>query len=531
MLCGYQRLAGLLSLGLLACSSIGPTTGSDPRGADQEDIVGGQNDSTHKAVFGIVINGQSLCSGTLLAPNLVLTARHCVSDLSTGDGAINCNQTNFLPTYAASSFVLSYAADLTGTVAQNSIFEVSDVRVPTSAQLCGNDIALLILSSNVPAASVTPIPPRVDQAPQAAETFTAVGYGLTNPQDSAGTTAGIRRMLGGESVDCVGAADCGPPTKDDEWAANASVCHGDSGGPAIDAQGRVIGVASRADTYCAFSLYSSVSPWQSLIVSTAVDAADAGGYAPPDWTGATEPTDGGTPTGGTGGSSGGTGGASSGGMGGTSTGGRASATGGASGRASGTAGSASASGGRASTAGAPGNGGSTSSAGRTSNGGTTSRGGASTGGTTSSGGTTSNGGRDTTGGTAGLAMQTPPDAGTTPPDAGNDASGPVKPLPELGEECTDNCFGTARCYTTNGKIGVCVEGCSADDKSCPVDSKCNVSLAACVPNAAPASDSKTTESASCGCRIGDDRSANASVWPTLGLLAFCGGMLRRKRRS
>ncbi|HSU39703.1 MAG TPA: trypsin-like serine protease, partial [Polyangiaceae bacterium] len=134
MVCGQLWVAGLVGLGLLACSSVGPTS---PSGSEQEDVVGGQNDSTHQAVFGIVIKNQALCSGTLLAPNLVLTARHCVSDLSTGDNVIDCTQSTFLPKYAASSFVLSYAADLTGTVAQASIFEVSDVRVPGATQFCG----------------------------------------------------------------------------------------------------------------------------------------------------------------------------------------------------------------------------------------------------------------------------------------------------------------------------------------------------------------------------------------------------------
>ena len=58
---------------------------------------------------------------------------------------------------------------------------------------------------------------------------------------------------------------------------------GDSGGPALDAEGRVIGVASRGNANCDAALYGSVASWRALIVDTAMDAATSGGYSPPDW--------------------------------------------------------------------------------------------------------------------------------------------------------------------------------------------------------------------------------------------------------
>jgi hypothetical protein len=277
-----HRLAGLLGLGLFACSSVTP---SSPSEIERDGIVGGENDTTDRGVFGILIKNQALCSGTLIAPNLVLTARHCVADLSTGDNPIDCTKSTFSAPYSASSFLLSWASDLTGNVPRGDVFRASDVRVPTPTQFCGNDVALLILSSDVPSSTATPIAPRVDTPPATNEPFTAIGYGLTDPTDTQGTTAGVRHDLGGLQVGCVGAVECfGTRAKDDEWAANASICHGDSGGPALDAEGRVIGVASRADQTCSTGLYSSVSAWKSLIVSTATDAANAGGYTPPAWT-------------------------------------------------------------------------------------------------------------------------------------------------------------------------------------------------------------------------------------------------------
>jgi hypothetical protein len=74
-------LSGTL-LTLAGCSSSGGLPSE--RLADAAlPIVGGQLDSLHTNVFGLVLrkaDGIATCSSTLLAPNLLLTARHCVSE-------------------------------------------------------------------------------------------------------------------------------------------------------------------------------------------------------------------------------------------------------------------------------------------------------------------------------------------------------------------------------------------------------------------------------------------------------------------
>src|SRR5204863_45058 len=47
--------------------------------SSRADIIGGKVDNLDTFVVGIDIGGLGVCSGTLIAPNLVLTARHCVS--------------------------------------------------------------------------------------------------------------------------------------------------------------------------------------------------------------------------------------------------------------------------------------------------------------------------------------------------------------------------------------------------------------------------------------------------------------------
>jgi hypothetical protein len=169
---------------------------------------------------------------------------------------------------------------------------VSDVRTPTLSDVCGTDIALLILGRAVAASSAEPIAPRLDSAPQTNEIFDSVGYGITDPNDQSGSTFGRRLHVDDLRVRCIGTACQGATAT--EWSATTPVCSGDSGGPALDGSGRVIGVASRGDRNCTGAIFSSPYSWRDLITDTARDAATMGGYPLPPWAGGTT-TDGGAP--------------------------------------------------------------------------------------------------------------------------------------------------------------------------------------------------------------------------------------------
>jgi secreted trypsin-like serine protease len=98
---------------------------------------------------------------------------------------------------------------------------------------------------------------------------------------------GTRQRAEGSVVRCSG-EECvslsGGSIERSEWASvDAPICSGDSGGPALDEQGRVFGVASRGDPNCEIAVYGDVSNWAPFIVEAAVDAAIAGEYSPPDW--------------------------------------------------------------------------------------------------------------------------------------------------------------------------------------------------------------------------------------------------------
>jgi len=273
-------------------------------GASSLPIQGGTNDSTHPFAVGIVIQtsrGTALCSGALLAPNLVATARHCVAAIP-ASGVVSCPSTQFGALTPASDFIVTTDAD----VRTNSThFGVSQVIVPTAADqaaVCGHDIALLILSQNVSLpAYVTPVlsPPMTDHTVYTT-TVTAIGYGVSSPTDMSGTTAGIRRIKQEIPISCISNdktfTDCLPSQAAEvtaiEFIAGDGTCEGDSGSSAYEQSnfdaGRWVsfGVLSRGGqtaAMCVSSVYSRFDAWSSLIIDAANQAATMGGYAVPPW--------------------------------------------------------------------------------------------------------------------------------------------------------------------------------------------------------------------------------------------------------
>ena len=309
------RLRGSVGQGLLlAASAVGlaaAVTGCEPAGAEgvgsaSGSIVGGKLDTTHRGVVSLLkqVDGGFFpaCSGTLLTQNLVLTAHHCVAPLNSPDGAgVECGKTEFKATEKASTMLVSVEAN----VGSEGLapYRVAQVWVPQGSNaVCGRDIALLLLSGvGVPTNAATPIEPNLAGDLGENELFKAIGYGLQNPGDETGETAGHRMLATDAKVFCQGTR-CGTDiVLEGEFLADAPVCSGDSGGPALDENGRVSGVTSRGDEKCTLGIYSSVAAWKDFIVEKTFEAAKSGHYNPPTWAG--EPPDGfdpGIPAGGTG---------------------------------------------------------------------------------------------------------------------------------------------------------------------------------------------------------------------------------------
>jgi hypothetical protein len=261
-------------------------------------------DTTHDYAVGIRIGDDEECSGTLIAPNLVLTARHCVTD---SPDKVDCETSKFEPGhYAADEISVTTSSDISGSPS----YGVSQVVVPTPTKLCGNDIALLILSANV--TTVKPATPLV-QYPMTdhdrttrhyppsgfplSTTYVAMGYGNDGTSD-----AGTRRIITHVNLACIpgdATQDCGDLSDVNldpkEWAGGDGLCAGDSGGGAYEQMSFdkdpsapiVFGIAVRAGLKngdCLGSAYTRTDVWSDLIIDAAKAAARAGGYSPPPWT-------------------------------------------------------------------------------------------------------------------------------------------------------------------------------------------------------------------------------------------------------
>ncbi|HVJ18019.1 MAG TPA: trypsin-like serine protease [Polyangiaceae bacterium] len=279
-------------------------------GGTQEDvartlapIVGGTPDTTTKGVVALTRDydgtDYGFCTGSLLAPNLVLTARHCVSlILDEVDGGVDCNVTRFGPRYDFSQTHVSIQDNITDGAEPSLLFGMADVIVPPGDDVCGADIALVILNGQgIPSNLALTFTPRLDGPPDPYDNLVAIGYGIQDPADEYSNTFGQRMRFDDGAVYCLGGSpECGDYAGDREFIADAPTCSGDSGGPAIDSNNRVMGVVSRGDDMCSLAIYTEVSAFSSLIRSTAGNAAALGGYPPPPWADApTELPDAGTP--------------------------------------------------------------------------------------------------------------------------------------------------------------------------------------------------------------------------------------------
>jgi len=222
-------------------------------GAASSAIIDGKASTPDQdAVVLLVLRGggsvRGACTGTLVAPNLVLTARHCVAE--TDEGALCTAAGSGLSggtvhgDFAASDIDIYTGVDA-ALHAENPARAAAHGQKLVhegSRTLCNADIAFIVLDRNVPG-RIAPL--RLTGKAREGEKLTAVGWGLTET----GSIPQKRMQRANVPVLAVG-----PMTLDEqndiglgasEFLVGEAFCSGDSGGPSFSSKGAVVGVVSR----------------------------------------------------------------------------------------------------------------------------------------------------------------------------------------------------------------------------------------------------------------------------------------------
>lgn len=247
-----QRLVPACGAALLALA--GPAS---PAHAQWNYIIGGEPAPELESVGAFLHNGDWFCTGTVVAPRVVLTAAHCLSDLKSPEGI---------------QFFLGADAN---HVDQGRTIDVTELHVhPDYGSTDNADIAVAILGED---AGVDAVAVNTQTLGEDAigRNITLVGYGFVIQDQEGGEKRKVEIPISGVSDFFI---DYETPGK--------NTCQGDSGGPAMvwdpDGTAYVLGVTSYGDAECAVDGHNTRSD---------VFADFVGAFLDGQWQGDPEVTD------------------------------------------------------------------------------------------------------------------------------------------------------------------------------------------------------------------------------------------------
>jgi MYXO-CTERM domain-containing protein len=240
--------AAALVAGCVAPGSGQPASEADADvGTAREEIVGGTLGGDPAVVVLQNYRTSGLCTGTLIAERVVLTAKHCIQEPFATRPA---NPSDIVVGVGDTVRRLSAALRVQSIDTTPGTYTV-DSRGGIGTGLVGSDVAVMVLQSGMP--GIEPIPVmRTSPAGLAGQVITAVGFGRT-PSGQAGVKYTAMGRVQGVTEELI--------------YVGALTCQGDSGGPAITAANEVAGVVSFGAGACGtgYGAYNTILPFMDMI--------------------------------------------------------------------------------------------------------------------------------------------------------------------------------------------------------------------------------------------------------------------------